>query len=107
MPHIAAGFTNVQEKWYKATLGDWARNSVLKEAGQFCKAQMLEGMEGYVIWVLTKLGKLEPWSVEKVQVFLARVKREMETPGVHAYLFKRRAWGQKPCDKNQKAEDES
>lgn len=43
-----AGFTNVQEKWYKVPLGDWAKNPILKEAGQFCKEQMLQGMEGFI-----------------------------------------------------------
>lgn len=44
----AAGFTNVQEKWYKVPLGDWAKNPIMKEAGQFCKEEMLERTEGLI-----------------------------------------------------------
>lgn len=47
----AAGFINVQEKWYKVPLGDWAKNPLLKEAGRLCKRQFLDGMEGYTMYV--------------------------------------------------------
>lgn len=43
----AAGFTNMHEKTYKIPIGDWVKNLVLKEAGQYHKAQLLEGFEGY------------------------------------------------------------
>lgn len=42
----AAGFVNFHEKIYKVPLGDWAKSSILKEAGLFHKAQILEGLEG-------------------------------------------------------------
>lgn len=45
----AAGFTDVQEKTYKMPLGPWAKNSVLREAGKFNRAHLLEGMEGYAM----------------------------------------------------------
>lgn len=50
----AAGFTNIHEKLYKVPLGDWAKNPVLKEAGRFCKMQMLDGMEG-VSYILSSV----------------------------------------------------
>lgn len=48
------------------------------------------------MFVLTKFGEPEPWQPEEVQVFLAEVRKEIETPGMHAYYLKRRVWGQKP-----------
>lgn len=42
----AAGFANIHEKVYNVPLGDWAKNPGLKEAGKFCKAQVLAGIEG-------------------------------------------------------------
>lgn len=42
----AAGFINVHEKYYKAPLGDWPKNPVMKEAGSFGKTPILEGLEG-------------------------------------------------------------
>lgn len=41
-----AGFVNIKEKTYKVPLGEWAKNPLLKEAGRFCRAQLLEGLEG-------------------------------------------------------------
>lgn len=45
----AAGFTNVHETLYKAPVGDWVKNPVLKEAGRYQMQQVLEGLEGYVM----------------------------------------------------------
>lgn len=45
----AAGFIDYHEKVYKVPLGDWAKSPVLKEAGLFQKAQILEGLEGVSI----------------------------------------------------------
>ena len=42
----AAGFTNLHEKVYKVPVGDWVKSPLLKEAGQFHKAALLEGFEG-------------------------------------------------------------
>lgn len=41
-----SGFINVEKKWYKVPLGDWAKDPVHKEAGRLCKRQFLDGMEG-------------------------------------------------------------
>ena len=91
-----AGFVNVQEKLYKVPLGDWAKNEVPKEAGRFCKVQLLSGLEGCSLSLFTKLGSPTPWSAEEVQVFLATLRAEVEEKRVHAYYLKRRVWGQKP-----------
>lgn len=42
----AAGFTNIHERIYKVPIGDWAKTPLLKDAGQFHQAQLLEGAEG-------------------------------------------------------------
>lgn len=59
------------------------------------------------MFVLTKFGEPEPWQPEEVQVFLAEVRKEIETPGMHAYYLKRRVWGQKPPLEGQKKTDNS
>lgn len=48
----AAGFTNVQERLYKAPIGDWVKNPILKEAGRAQKAQILQGLEGYAMYAI-------------------------------------------------------
>ena len=94
----AAGFTNVHEKRYKIPLGDWVRDPVLKEAGRFQKTQVLEGMEGYSMFTLTRFGKPTPWTPDQVQVYLAKVRQEINTPGLHAYYERKRVWAQKPFE---------
>lgn len=99
----AAGFVNIQEKLYKVLLGDWAKNPMLKKARRFCKVQLLSGLVGYSLYLLTKFGSPTPWSAEEVQVLLAKFRAEIEVKGVHAYYLKRRVWGQKPFDPKVKA----
>lgn len=55
----AAGFKNIQEKWYKVPLGEWVKNPLLKEAGKFCKTQVLEGLEGYCMFLFTKVSSID------------------------------------------------
>ena len=49
-------------------------------------------------YVLTKFGQPEPWTPEEVHVFLAKVRKEMGTPGLHTYQYLRRTWAQKPYE---------
>lgn len=46
----AAGFTNVHEKVYKVSIGDWAKDSLMKEVGRYHKSQIMEGLEGYIMY---------------------------------------------------------
>lgn len=111
----AAGFANVHEKLYKVPIGDWVKDPVLKEAGRFCKAQVLEGMEGYAMCVastptirqqadfdfrflLTRFGEPTPWTPEEVQVYLAKARQLINNPKIHMYSFRKRVWAQKPFD---------
>ena len=41
---------------------------------------------------MTKFGEPEPWSPAEVQVFLAKVRKEMADPKIHPYIVKRRVW---------------
>ena len=93
----SAGFINITEKNYKVPLGDWAKNPLLKEAGKLSQAQLLQGMEGYALFVLTH-HPVKPWSPEEVKIFLDKVRAEVEEGRFHAYSFKKRVWAQKPLD---------
>ena len=94
----AAGFINVHEKNQKAPLGEWAKNPLMKEAGKFNKLQMLAGMEGYALFLLTHFGAPTPWSAEEVQVYLAKVRNEIHAGKYHTYFPIRRVWAQKPFE---------
>lgn len=66
----AAGFTNIQHRWYKVPFGGWARHPIYKEAGECKMIEFKEGMQGWVTWALTKFGSPEPWSEEEVAVYV-------------------------------------
>ncbi len=51
----AAGFINVHDKMYKAPYGTWPRNQIFKDAGRCNIMGFKNGMEGYVMAVLTKV----------------------------------------------------
>lgn len=52
----------------------------------------------YTLFLFTKFGYPEPWSSKEVLAYNAQYRKEVETPGLHAYYLKRRVWGQKPLD---------
>lgn len=93
-----AGFTNIKEIWYKVPIGEWTKSPLLKETGRFTKVQMLEGLEGYSIFILTHYGVPEPWTPEEVHVWDAKMRKEICNPAYHAYCLKRRVYVQKPLD---------
>lgn len=82
-----AGFVDVHEHVYKVPLGPWAKNQLLKEAGRINYLVWTSGLEGYAMWLLTKFGAPEPWTKEEVYVFLARVRKELSDPTIHAYQY--------------------
>ena len=55
------------------------KNPVLKEAGKFHKLQVMKGLEGYAMQILTSLGEPAPWTAEEVQVYLAKIRKEVNT----------------------------
>ena len=87
-----AGFINVHVKEYKVPVGDWAKNPHLKEAGRLLKQQLLAGLEGYAMMILTTFGEPQPWTAEEVQVYLAKIRNEANNGGFHFYQQMRRVW---------------
>ena len=80
-----AGFVNVQEKLYKCPIGGWPKDPLLKDAGKVNKFHWSSGLDGWAMWLLTRYGAPEPWSPEEVQVYVAKVRQEMQNPKLHSY----------------------
>lgn len=80
-----AGFVDVHEKLYKIPLGPWAKDRLLKEAGQLQNAHWNAALEGWAMWLLTHFGEPKPWTKEEVQVYLAKVRAELRDPHIHSY----------------------
>lgn len=87
-----AGFINVHEKTWKVPVGEWAKHPLMKEAGKFNKMQTLMGMEGMCTFALTRWGQPTPWRPEEVQVWLAKVRNDINDPRIHSYDIWRRVW---------------
>lgn len=70
-----AGFINVHKTDYKVPIGDWPKLQVYKDSGRVSLKQFKTGLEGWMLWFLTKYGQPEPWTPEQVQVWLALMRR--------------------------------
>ncbi|KAJ5215109.1 hypothetical protein N7468_010788 [Penicillium chermesinum] len=92
----ASGFVDVHEKVYKMPIGPWPKDPRLKEAGRLNYDQWMSGMEGWVMWLLTKHGAPKPWTKEAVYVYCAKVRNEINNANYHAYHKARRVWARKP-----------
>ena len=69
------GFVNVHKIDYKFQIKKWRKLQVYKDAGRVALNQIANGMEGWILWLLTKYGSPKPWSVEEVQVHLAHLRK--------------------------------
>jgi hypothetical protein len=78
----AAGFVNVVEHRWKLPIGGWAADKRYKEIGQYNRIHWEQGIEGWSLYLLTTLLH---WSVEEVQVYLARVRQALKDRRIHAY----------------------
>ncbi|KAI9863974.1 MAG: hypothetical protein M1824_006012 [Vezdaea acicularis] len=79
-----AGYANVREEVFDLPLGGWPKDPRLKEIGVFQRVQMVEGLQGIAMGLLTRV---MGWSTQKVEVFLAGVRAEMKNKRVHS-LYK-------------------
>ncbi|KAI1462009.1 S-adenosyl-L-methionine-dependent methyltransferase [Annulohypoxylon moriforme] len=88
-----AGFINITVKDMKVPIGVWPADPKLKELGQWFQCILEQDLEGYVMFMWTKvLGR----SLEEMHVFLAAFRKEIRTRSVHAYLPQRLVYAQKP-----------
>lgn len=77
-----AGYVDVKEVQYVWPQNPWPKDRKLKELGRWNLVNMLDGLEGYSMALLTRAHGM---SVEEVQVFLADVRRDMKDTRIHSY----------------------
>ncbi|GME43346.1 putative methyltransferase domain-containing protein [Neofusicoccum parvum] len=88
-----AGFVNVTEQTIKVPLGAWAKNPLLRTAGLYMQAAVIDAFNMAINGPLTKgLG----WSKEEAEVFVAAARKAVRNPKVHAYYTLYVVYGQKP-----------
>ncbi|KAF7547507.1 hypothetical protein G7Z17_g7670 [Cylindrodendrum hubeiense] len=88
-----AGFVDVKQEMRKLPIGMWPKDPKLKEIGKYQSVQELQVVDSYTPRLFAhELG----WSAEEVQVFIAKVKKDMKDTSIHLYLPVYFVWGRKP-----------
>ncbi|KAF2836685.1 S-adenosyl-L-methionine-dependent methyltransferase [Patellaria atrata CBS 101060] len=77
-----AGFTDIVERIYKRPSNTWPKDRRMKEIGKFTCANMLEGYKAFSLAPFTRaLG----WSVDEVDILVAKARTELKDRSIHAY----------------------
>lgn len=79
---IDAGFEDVHEITYKWPINQWPRDRKHKELGAWMLMNVLEGLQGFSLALMTRLLGM---SKEEVEVFLVDVRKDIKDRTVHAY----------------------
>lgn len=88
-----AGFVDVVEVTYQWPMNGWPQDRKLKNIGRWNQLRLHEGVEGFMLRLLTQVGG---WSLARAQVFLAQMRRELKSTKTHAYLPGTVVYGRKP-----------
>lgn len=88
-----AGFIDVVERHFYWPLNTWPRDKKNKLIGVWAQQNMLEGVEGISMALLTRELK---WSKAQVEVLLAEVRNDLKNRAVHAYVDVVVLYGRKP-----------
>jgi len=77
-----AGFQDVTEKIYRLPVGAWPKDKKLKQLGKYQLANCAESLQAFSLMLFTEyLG----WSVERLDEFMADVRRDLMNPRIHSY----------------------
>ncbi|GME52733.1 Methyltransferase type 12 [Neofusicoccum parvum] len=89
----AAGFVNVRHEVFKLPIGGWPKDKRMKDAGMYNLVQVLDGIEGFCLRLFTDFLK---WNSEEVQVFVAKVRKELKDKSIHMLYDYHVVWAQRP-----------
>ena len=74
------GFVNIVERVYEWPIGEWPEAPKAKEIGKATKMNLLKGLEGLSLLLLTKnLG----WTRQQVETFIGEVRQDINNPKKH------------------------
>ncbi|KAI8254676.1 hypothetical protein K4K58_012145 [Colletotrichum sp. SAR11_239] len=90
-----AGFENITEWNNKAPIGNWPKDPVKREIGEWAQLTLLSDIEGYVLFMANVMST---WSREEIQIYAAQLRREIRSGKLHGYYRQRCVWGRKPLD---------
>ncbi|CAK4030673.1 related to methyltransferase [Lecanosticta acicola] len=88
-----AGFVDIQQKMFMWPSNSWPKDPFMKELGRWNQVNIIEGLEGFCMALLTRgLG----WSKEEVDVFVAKIAADLRNKKIHAYFPMPVTFGRKP-----------
>jgi SAM-dependent methyltransferase len=77
------GFVDVQQKLLAWPIGSWPKDEKMKMLGAWCKEDILAGMQGASMAILTRgLGM----TTEEVEVFLMEIREAINSKKLHCYV---------------------
>ncbi|KAK2013418.1 methyltransferase domain-containing protein, partial [Colletotrichum eremochloae] len=88
-----AGFVDIRHTVKKVPVGPWARDDTKKLIGMLTHDVIYEGLEAITLRPFVNILK---WSRGELASFLDEVRRDLENPSVHAYVYFHILYGQKP-----------
>ena len=88
-----AGFVDIQQPMFMWPSSSWPKDPFMKELGRWNQVNIIEGLEGFCLALLTRgLG----WKKEEVDVFVAKVTKDFRDRRIHAYFPMPVTYGRKP-----------
>jgi hypothetical protein len=100
---VKAGFVDVVERRFKVPIGGWPADPRLQQLGLYNRLQWAEGIEGWSMYLLTNVLGVsrsigggdhrrmadkqlcQQWTREEVDVYLAKMRKGLQDPTIHAY----------------------
>lgn len=91
----AVGFVDIEERHFMWPSNSWPKDPYMKELGRWNLINILDGLEGFCLALLTRgLG----WSKAEVDIFVANVSNDIRDRRIHGYYPMPVFWGRKPLD---------
>jgi hypothetical protein len=90
-----AGFVDVHQRMFMWPSNMWPRDPFMKELGRWNQANILDGLEGFCLALLTRGLN---WSKQEVDIFVARVSRDLRDRRIHAYFPMPVTYGRRPYE---------
>ncbi|KAH6672371.1 S-adenosyl-L-methionine-dependent methyltransferase [Halenospora varia] len=88
-----AGYVDVVEKIDRWPTNKWPKDPKYKELGLWTNENLVSGLSGLSMALLTRI---QNWSSEAVELFLVDVRKDLNNTRIHAYLPIYTIYGRKP-----------
>lgn len=88
-----AGFVDIRTENFMWPTNMWPKDPYYKELGRWNMMNILDGLEGFCLALLTRAFG---WTKAEVDVFVAKCSADMRNPRVHAYFPMPVVYGRKP-----------